>query len=171
MKANLFMVLAFIAMLFMACTAEEMEPLSETAALELNDNTTKAVTRPFKVKGSGSFEVVAPTECVNLAQIDIQGTGNATHLGKFNVVITWCTDFQSINFLTGTQTAANGDELYFYSVGFGADAEGEYTDYVYDGGTGRFEFVTGELRLYGVTTFTGPTTGVYTNHGEGTLTY
>jgi hypothetical protein len=171
MKANYLFVLAFIAMLFMACSAEEMDPVSETAALELNDGSTKAVPRPFKVRGSGSFEVVAPTECVNLAQIDISGEGNATHLGRFNVEITYCTDFMNTQILTGTQTAANGDELYFYSVGFGVDEEGEWTDYVYDGGTGRFEFATGELRLYGVSTFTGPTTGVYTNHGEGTLTY
>lgn len=171
MKAKLFMVLAFIAMLFVACTAEEMEPLSETADLELNEITAKAVTKPFKVRGSGTLEIVPPTQCENLAQIDINGTGNATHLGRFSVEILYCTDFQTTTIITGTQTAANGDELYFYSVGFGVDAEGEYTDYIYDGGTGRFEFVTGELRLYGVTTFTGPTTGVYTNHGEGTLTY
>ncbi|MGB5530300.1 MAG: hypothetical protein WBQ32_10040 [Ignavibacteriaceae bacterium] len=131
----------------------------------------KAVTRPFKVRGLGTLEIVAPTECVGLAQIDIQGQGNATHLGLFTVTITYCTDFATTHILTGTQTAANGDELYFYSVGGGTDANGDYTDYLYDGGTGRFEFVTGELKLYDVVEFTGPNNGVYTNHGVGTLTY
>lgn len=173
MKTNAFIVMAFFAMVFMGCSVESIDPIDESANLELSqDNpTSKAVTRPFKVRGSGTLEMVEPTECVDLYQIDIQGQGNATHLGRFTVVITYCTDFQTTFILTGTMTAANGDELYFYSVGGGTDMNGDYTDYLYDGGTGRFEYVTGELKLYDVVEFTPPGPGVYTNHGFGTLTF
>lgn len=173
MKSNIFLAMALSAMLNLGCSVDNnLEPIDESANLELNESTSlKAVTRPFKVKGSGTLEIVQPTECVDLVQILIQGQGNATHLGLFEVSITYCTDFEFTHNLTGIMTAANGDELYFYSVAFGADDEGEYTDYIYEGGTGRFEDATGELRLYGVTEFTGPTTGVYSNHGIGTLTY
>lgn len=170
MKTIVLSVMALGAMLFMGCS---VDPIEDSADLQVNESTTtyRAVTRPFKVRGSGTFEVVAPNSCPGLTQIHIQGSGNATHLGLFTADITYCTDFAAIHQLSGKQIAANGDEVYFYSVGFGVDEQGQFTDYIYEGGTGRFLNATGELRLYGVSEFTTPTTGVYSNHGTGTLTF
>ncbi len=173
MKSNIFLVMALCAIFFIGCSVDNnLDPIDEPTNLELNKKTiAKTKARPFKVKGAGTFQIVAPTACDNLTQVLIDGQGNATHLGLFTVLITYCTDFALTHEITGTMTAANGDELYFYSVGFGVDDEGEWTDYIYDGGTGRFEYVTGELTMYGVSVFTSQTTGVYTNYGSGTLTY
>lgn len=168
-----FLVMALCAIFFIGCSVDNnLDPIDEPTNLELYEKTiSKAKARPFKVKGAGTFQIVAPIQCENLTQVLIDGQGNASHLGLFTVLITYCTDFEFNHFITGTMTAANGDELYFYSVGFGEDAEGQWTDYIYDGGTGRFENVTGELTMYGVSVFTSPTSGVYTNYGSGTLTY
>ena len=174
MRTNILFFITLVSMFFMGCNVENVDDsINSSANLQFNANIskTKVFTRPFKVKGSGTFEVVAPSEFQDLIQVLIQGQGNATHLGLFHAEITYCTDFEYNHYLTGKQIAANGDEIYFYSVGFGVDDEGEWTEYIYSGGTGRFENASGELKLYGVSEFTGPTSGVYKNHGSGTLSY
>ena len=184
MKLKLFFLTVLSAFLFLGCSTDNQEDfLDDSSSSKLSEDNivAKVVERPFKVKGSGTFSFVSfpPTEeCENLLQYLIEGEGNATHLGRFSVTITYCTDFGNNSFITGTQVAANGDELDFYSVGFGVDEQGQWTDYIYDGGTGRFTNATGELRLYGIVEFTDfdpftdlPIAGVYTNFGYGTLTY
>lgn len=165
MKAKLAIwLVALLAIAFIGCTSDD--PVDDIQERSVQ------VERPFKVEGSGTFEIVAPDVCEDgLVQVLIQGSGNATHLGLFNVTIDYCTNFANIHILNGHMEAANGDLLYFYNVGGGQDENGIYTDYYYYAGTGRFENVTGTLKLYGVSEFTGPTSGVYSNHGEGTLTY
>ncbi len=184
MKLKLFLLSVFSAILFLGCSTDNQEEFfndSSNSKLSEHNVEAKVVTRPFKVKGSGTFSFISfpPTEeCGSFLQYLIEGQGNATHLGLFTVTITYCTDFGANHFLTGTQVAANGDELHFYSIGFGQDEQGQWTDYFYDGGTGRFKNVTGDMRLYGVTEFTDfdpvtgiPMAGVYSNYGTGTLTY
>ena len=169
------LLIAILAGFLLSCNEDPLlDPLEEAVLVQSEQNlaaskASKAVTRPLKIRVEGTLTIEGE-ECAPLAQVNVEGIGNATHLGKFSVSIIWCTNFAEINTQNGTQVAANGDELYFYAVGFGTDENGDWTDYVYDGGTGRFEFATGDLRLYGIVTFTGPT-GVFTNSGEGTLTY
>jgi len=166
------LLIAMLAGFLLSCNEDPLlDPLEEAVLVQSEQNlaaskASKAITRPLKIRSEGTFTIEGE-ECAPLAQGNVEGIGNATHLGKFSLSIIWCTNFAEINTLNGTLVAANGDELYFYSVGSGVD----YTDYIFDGGTGRFEFATGDLRLYSIVTFTGPNTGVHTNNGEGTITY
>jgi hypothetical protein len=186
MKAKLFLLMVLSTFLFLGCSTDNQEDSfydSSNSKLSEDNLVAKVVTRPFKVKGSGTFSFVSfpfTEECGSYLQYLIEGQGNATHLGKFTVTITYCTDFVDYHYLSGTQVAANGDELEFYSVGSGVDEQGQWTDYIYDGGTGRFTDAEGTLRLYGVFEPTDfdfsidpplPLAGVYSNHGSGTLTY
>ena len=72
--------------------------------------------------------------------------------------------------------AANGDKLYFKANSadgdIGIDENGEYTIYHFEGGTGRFEFSNGEVKLYGSVEIDPSTlNGVYSNYGEGWIKY
>ena len=116
--------------------------------------------------------MVEPTVCTDgLMQFAIEGMGNATHLGKFEVNLTNCTNLSDIQFISGSATAANGDFINFLSVGAGLDDLGTYTEYMINGGSGRFEYATGLVRLYDEIEFTSPTGGIFTNQGIGTITY
>lgn len=91
-----------------------------------------------------------------------EGYGEATHLGRFSVRITFCMDVTDIldGELTegeslpywngvGTMTAANGDELFFTIAGAVVpsdhpDFDFEFSDpFHFAGGTGRFSGATG----------------------------
>lgn len=174
MRKRIFWTL-FVLIGILACNEDPLpDPLEESllTTVAAKADMGKAVSRPFKIKGTGTFEIVQSTECGELTQIYLEGQGNATHIGKFTVTITYCTDFGENSRITGTSVAANGDELYFYSFGGGTDEIGEYQDYIFEGGTGRFEDLVGDLRLYvKLFEFTSPTGGIYANEGEGTFTY
>ena len=184
MKTKLFFLMALSTLLFLGCSTDTQEDLfndSVNAELSQDNISAKAATRPFKVKGSGTWQVLPEaTACeAGLFQVFIEGKGNATHLGLFDVTITACTNFDDSYFFDATLVAANGDELSAISVDWGYTEEGqEWTDYIFDGGTGRFENATGDLRLYGVSVPTVfhpvagfPIAGIYNNSGYGTITY
>lgn len=158
------------------CTRDPLSPSSDEAlywsnASRSRDSNLKAVEKIFKLQSEGTLAISPGADCANLTQITILGTGNATHLGKFELAIVWCTDFMGTNRLIGTQVDANGDEIYFYAVAFGEDSRGEWTDFVFIGGTGRFTHASGNLRLYNQVTFTSPQLGLYSNSGEGIIRY
>ncbi len=184
MKFKLFFLMALSAFLFLGCSTDNQEDFfydSSNANLSEDNLAAKVATRPFKIKGAGTWQVLPEaTDCgPELFQGSIQGQGNATHLGLFSVALTTCTNFFDYYYFEGTLTAANGDLLNAYSVASGFTDEGEeWTEYIFDGGSGRFEYATGNLRLIGVsipTEFhpdTGlPVAGVYTNYGYGTIRY
>lgn len=132
------------------------------------DRKTKEVTVPFKSNFYTEQEDIAFGACVgdpewlesdvyngDLIGLNTQvGGGNATHLGKFTTVMTFCMNFNQTdpeNFakysaVDGIFIAANGDELYFTVSGrvlFYAEANPNYVAYFDDeftftGGTGRF---------------------------------
>ena len=64
---------------------------------------------------------------------DIEGTAKMSHVGVFTTVAGECTDMESYYFIKGTQTAANGDELYFYADAYAHDNGGVYYEYTYYG--------------------------------------
>ena len=168
------LLLLFFGALLMGCSEDPLLDPAEEALLtttELSAKAGKAVTKPFKVRSEGTFVISNGADCAPLVQWDLTGTGHATHLGKFDVTLLWCTNYAETNVITGTHVAANGDLLHFYGTAVGEDENGQWTEYAYDGGTGRFENATGYLKMYNTTTFTSPTTGVYSTSGEGTLTY
>ena len=130
-----------------------------------------AVTKTLKSESAGTLSFFPfSSECSDNIQVVIEGEGLATHLGLFTIRLTYCTDGENLlGPIAGTQTAANGDMLFTVLVGAGFDPElGAFQDYIYYDGTGRFDGVTGETRLYGVVDYVNL---VFSNHGVGTITY
>jgi hypothetical protein len=163
-----------LAGLSLGCSPEELDPQLESTSLKgtLTEKNADAVRRPFKFKGEGVFTTdFNTTQCPGLAQLTIDGTGQASHLGKFTVHLDWCTNQADINYATGTQIAANGDELYFELRTFTVGEEFDVAVYDYSGGTGRFENARGEvterLTYYPIDEFTMG----YLNEGTGWLSY
>jgi hypothetical protein len=190
MKKLIIVLLAFVAMLFGCSEDTLLNDLAKSAdenALQsemLKENKGKAVTKPFKLRGAGTFEIVGEpvVPCMfELPQVLIKGEGNGTHIGLFTVEITYCTNFDNIHIAEGFQMAANGDKLFFYSNNLvnpgdvGLDEGGAFSIYHYTHGTGRFEDLSGFVKLYGIQEYTDPSQpwlgGTYTNHGEGEITY
>ena len=173
MKTLVFALLT-LAGLTLGCSKEELEQGLDTNLLrtDLTEINADEVQRPFKFKGEGVFSLDFNTgDCPGLAQLTIDGTGRATHLGNFTVNLIWCTDRQDINYATGTQIAANGDELYFELVEFNIGEDFDEAVYEYHGGTGRFEnahgMVTERLQYYPIDeVYTG-----YINEATGWLSY
>ena len=191
MKFKIILLLAFIAMLF-ACSedsvlndltksAEEDTLQSEMTQSDLKKG--KAVTKTIKIRGTGivtydCLEYDENNDCI-MYFAEVQGEGNATHLGKFTIELKYYADSNlfplpnpidpfNIPPITGVQTAANGDELNTYSVGPHPDDPENTLRFYYNGGSGRFENVIG----YVVLTFDWSPDGLsYTNYGEGEITY
>lgn len=180
MKKGIFLAL-LVSIGFLACNEDPLpDPVEESylTVVSAKANMGKEVTRPLKLRSSGTFSLVESTDCGSLLQYKIEGQGNATHLGNFTVELNLCTNWMGTSFVWGKSIAANGDVQYFHAVGAGSDENGDYTQYEYDGGTGRFEDLTGELKLYyrlfefTSTTPDGiPLEGIFENEGIGTLTY
>ena len=182
MKKSIIVLLAFVALLFGCSEDTLLNDLAKSAdenALQsemVNANKKEPVTRPFKLRGSGTFAPMNEPCDSGLLQLLVAGSGNATHFGLFNVEITYCTNppVGSIHILNGTLTAANGDKIFFYSNNLinigdsGLDDGGLFTIYHITGGTERFNQASGDFKLYGIVDFEN---GVYSNYGEGEITY
>ncbi|NNF35402.1 MAG: hypothetical protein HKN68_14930 [Saprospiraceae bacterium] len=142
----------------------------------------KAVTKPYKMKGSGELEYNDPeNECgEGYDYVEVMGTGTATHLGKFSLYLDYCRavdeDYED-TVPAGFHIAANGD-LLFTEMGpkdentpvEGYDEGGFFIYFIYTGGTGRFEEAEGWVKLYFEFDDNERPT-IYSNHGEGELTY
>lgn len=140
----------------------------------LNAKKGKPKTKTIKIRGAGTTKLLFPpnNNCgENEIEVVLEGEGHATHLGLFSFNSTYCSlDGQNpVDLILGIQTAANGNELHSVLVGAGEDPElGTYQDWVFIGGTGRFEDASGNVRLYTMVDFVNLT---WSNHGVGTLTY
>ena len=146
----------------------------------------KKKAKKLKVFSSiGTIEFVAPNECPvgSAFKVLIQGEGNASHLGLFTIEIAYCADMYGIPLeaILGTMHAANGDEIYTQLIAAG---EGEHDgmhegypyhqDYIFYGGTGRFDDATGDLTLFGEVIYPNPPEdpiGSFNLFGEGTIVY
>lgn len=135
---------------------------------KLNGN---AVTREIWIRNSGTITFIPNSpDCDPYIQVLIQGQGNATHLGLFTIEISYCSDgVNPVGPILGVQTAANGDQLLTALVGAGYDEDlGNYMDFIYYGGTGRFVDASGAVRLYGLVDYYNQ---VFELQGSGTLTF
>ena len=181
LRSCLGIALAALFLISYSCSPET--DLDATENLEsLNASTKKTKEekkRPWKITSSGSFEATGQSsfceDPTKPLQILLEGDGNASHLGLYEVNITWCTDGDPggpNNFIDGTLTAANGDLVYFISLQF----NGESVDYQVTGGTGRFDGAEGEFTLF-TTEFileigeNGLPFGTYANQGGGYIIY
>jgi len=125
---------------------------------------------PFR----GQLEGVATVSPLTppFVSINIEGGGNATHLGKFEVSIPHVTN-RSNGTAIGTYefTAANGDTLTadFTSQVTPTDVPGVFSDVItatITGGTGRFAGATGSFVAYRVADHV---TGIVSDSFEGTI--
>ncbi len=119
---------------------------------------------PYRGSDSGGFTV--PGTCApGIFQIDINGTGTATLVGKYAYHADECFD-PVASTVTGefTVTAANGDTIFgTYSGPCAGDSCAETA--AVEGGTGRFEGAKGELEV--IVRVTGPDT--YSETVSGTV--
>jgi len=127
-----------------------------------------AVTKKFKVRASGTMAMILDSpDCDGYVQVINQGEGNASHLGRFNVTVSYCGDGEApVSPIFAVQTAANGDQL--FSVVVGSDPSVGSLDFLYYGGTGRFDGASGFITLFFTFDYPNQT---WSNYGEGTLIY
>ena len=111
-------------------------------------------------------------EAAGVVRMAAPGTGTSTHGGRFEIQQTNCVDTASgaITGGTATLTTANGDEIHMVYSGRvlpGIVPQTLDLDYVFIGGTGRFEHAEGELNA--AVYYTSPTTWV--SDGAGWIRY
>lgn len=170
--------------LFLGCSTETEEELYASPAkakISKDQPAEKAVTRPFKSKADGEWFIVESTDCNDLLQYAIVGTGNATHMGKILIEGKICTfPPENVYFLTVRFTAANGDMVVWESSEVFINEFGLYGGGVFNcvEGSGRFENAEGTITVNEVLTVTSideatglPLGGTFTNTGSGTITY
>ncbi|MBT8272147.1 MAG: hypothetical protein KJO25_08895 [Bacteroidia bacterium] len=135
-----------------------------------NEGSNEGVTKTIKFyEASGPFELDFTSElCTPAPYLSIYGYGNASHIGRYQVVNGGCYDGMSL--ILGVITAANGDEINTYIASAVQDmATGIWTyHYVIYAGSGRFEAAYGDIFLTGTIDFVN---WVWTLKGEGTITY
>jgi hypothetical protein len=135
--------------------------------------------RPFKAGFSGTREFAAdPGRCADLGEgwnllvIELTG-GHATHLGRITGTADQCIKGTDIVDGDATYLAANGDELSATYTGkvISVSPEGVAVIEVgqsFDGGTGRFEYATGDAyEVVSVDLVTGTVHGTV----KGTISY
>ncbi len=184
MKKYLFLLIGAI-FLATSCTDDNLLNENDFSTNPM-EKSGKAVTKTIKFqKSSGPFEVIFNDEnpCFQYygaPQMYITGGGNASHMGKFTVVNTFCFYMEGEAIIVlgdwlGFLTAANGDEIYTQVVDPLNDwyiIDGiSYMEYTVIGGTGRFEGASGEVLMYGTFAFTSETEGVWELEGGGSITY
>jgi len=170
MKYISLIAIALIA-LFIGCESDPLtlENLDQTSAIENEEMVASGVTKTIKFKGSsGTIMPVIEPDCGGVAQFLVDGTGIASHLGKFSVQNAICFFADSPPMITGILTGANGDQIFTYVNNFWEEGDISYYVYIIYDGTGRFDGITGEILMYGTTDIPN---GVFSLKGEGTFTY
>jgi hypothetical protein len=160
-----------LALAFAACDAPPVGPELDAATVSTTDarlgHSNATVSIPFRADMFTVLDGMIPDPlCGDFPRLlNTQvGEGEATHLGQFSVIITFCVDVTDVlddGTLTGDEslpydngfgilTAANGDELYIEISGavLPSDQPGynlEFRDtFRFTGGAGRFVGATGE---------------------------
>ena len=107
------------------------------------------VVRPLEQHSRG---VLAPVGlCAGGVAMHADGTGLASHTGRFEISMDWCIDPSTGAIADGDATvvAANGDEISMAFTGQATSATELIFYVVIDGGTGRFEGASGAIDTMG----------------------
>lgn len=166
-KPTPFLLLTVAALLCVGCADSSLVSPDTDPAAKARGRTAGAVTVPFEADfftDETGFTVDASCGAPPRFLVTQEGYGQARHLGRFSVHITFCIDATEIlddGVLTegesipydsgvGTFTAANGDELQFTVSGAvlpfdHPEFEFQFADpFVFTGGTGRFQGASGD---------------------------
>jgi|GEM_PF-1491956 len=189
MKTKVILILGFLVSLF-SCQDEQVSGtvalpetgvVAEAAAMSLfklptsaDFSTVQAIeksnphARKIKIRTEGTMSFTPGTaNCPAALWASYVGEGNASHLGLFTIEIAYCTDgVNPLSLILGVQTAANGDQLFVRGVG--GDPSVNSLDFIYEGGTGRFENASGFVTLFFQFDYENLT---WQNFGEGTISY
>jgi len=124
----------------------------------------------FEISGTIEFDSSPTNPCAPYVNVLILGDGNASHLGHYTVLNTYCSDgVNPVSPIYGFITAANGNEIHTQVIESGVDPVlGLYFNYIILGGTGRYEGATGVINMYG---YVDVPNLVWTLEGEGSITY
>jgi hypothetical protein len=161
MKKIYFPIVLFGALLFCACEKENIDPLVEDQAQSQIEESALKGAKMHYVPFKGKFvqEQTSFIEVPGGAEIEMEGLGNVTHLGKTDL---WVGQFWGGAFpnLEGDAevvfTAANGDELWadlyaYNSIELDADFNPVFATVTgtgnFAGGTGRFLNAEGSYEL------------------------
>ncbi len=168
---------AIALVLFLAGCSDKVDspvsPQQKQTAAALSKN--QAV--PFQTTYEAVFQITQTSP--STAHAVGNGSGNATHVGLYTSVTSDDIQYTSLTgglILNGTHTsfAANGDELYATFTGTFAIANGIVTytiNFVFNGGTGRFADLYGEVQVVATSDDVGQATMQISGSGSGYITY
>ena len=137
---------------------DPLAPSAPTRSMDGSATPAVAAARRAELPFHGTIaavETVEPQPATNTGLVHVEGTGTATHLGRFTFVNDFTLDFD-VEALAGveqmTLTAANGDVLTATAVGQGIPTGDGATLNTFEsatitGGTGRFAGATGSFIL------------------------
>lgn len=126
-----------------------------------------SVTRSLRQQSSGLLQPVGP--CAAGVEFIADGTGVATHIGRFSLHIGWCMNPTTGAITSGsaTVTAASGDRIAMDLTGQAVSTTELSFNLGIIGGTGRFQNASGQLD---VTALLG-SAGGWTSEGAGWIRY
>jgi hypothetical protein len=131
-----------------------------------------AAARPVQQTSSGMLWPIGfCDEAAGVARMWIEGSGTASHVGRFSIGKSMCLDptTGAVTDGDGMLVAANGDRIHMEFIGQLVELEPPTFELLYAivGGTGRFENAAGELAIR--TVLTSETT--WTSSGSGWMSY
>lgn len=131
---------------------------------------------PFRGNFEGNFVSAYDPGPPPGATVAVEGTGRATHLGRFTFEMPHSVNLGTIpptSVGTCTFVAASGDKLIGHFVGQSSPVEPGVVlvvqQFVITEGTGRFEGASGEFVLWRLVVHSTPNTGIALGHFEGTI--
>ncbi len=168
---------AIAMVLFLVGCSDKMDspvsPLQKQTAPALSKNHGAPFNTTYEAVG-----LLSPTGQYS-AHAVMNGSGNATHVGYYTSISEDDIQYTSqtggiITNGTHTSYAANGDELYATFAGTFAIANGVATytiDFIFNGGTGRFANLHGEVQIVASSHDVGQLTMNITGSGSGWIIY
>jgi hypothetical protein len=127
-----------------------------------------AVMRPLSETSSGMLRPVGACSA-GVVAFEAEGRGRASHLGGFDIELSWCLDSTTGEISEGNATveAANGDRVVMTLAGQAVSASRLHFQAEIVGGSGRFAGAAGMLDLVAVL----GESGSWTSEGTGWISY
>lgn len=173
---------AIAVLLFLAGCSDKMDsPVAPQQEQAVQKQTVPALSKKHEVPFQTTYEAVGqltPTSLTS-AHAVVNGSGNATHVGYYTSISEDDIQYTSATsgiIANGTHTtyAASGDEMYATFTGTFTIENGIVTNtitFIFDGGTGRFADLYGELQAVITTDDVGQLTQKLSGSGSGRITY